>query len=92
MELTDREFINIIKETMALDKKREIEYTTTLNGYIHFLNKEVIQKNNKEIDIKNEIINSLNDKVTSTQKLIYMQKLHSIKTVIMMYRIMLMAC
>ena len=41
----DRDIIDLIKENMLQDKKREMEYKTIIKDYIHFL-KEISNKNN----------------------------------------------
>ena len=42
----DRDIIDLIKENTLQDKKREMEYTTILKDYIHFLKEEISNKNN----------------------------------------------
>ena len=42
----DIDIIDLIKENMLQDKKREMEYTTILKDYIHILKEEISNKNN----------------------------------------------
>ena len=56
----DRDIIDLIKEYITPDKKREIEYTNLLKDYISFLKGEIIHKNKlcnwSNIRYKNSII------------------------------------
>ena len=40
-----RDIIDLIKEYITQDKKREVEYTNLLKDYISFLKGEIIHKN-----------------------------------------------
>ena len=41
----DRDIIDLIKENIIQDKKREVEYTNLLKDYISFLKEEITHKN-----------------------------------------------
>ena len=45
-EIQDRNIIDLIKENMIQDKKREEEYKSLLTDYISFLKEEIVEKNN----------------------------------------------